>query len=66
MFSVKYEHKSSKFLKKLAVKSDVKNFFYKVDELAKNPYLKYAKRVEGYNDLKVFSVRIGIYKISLL
>ncbi|MAG73321.1 hypothetical protein CL620_03335, partial [archaeon] len=31
MFSVKYENTASKFLKKLAVKSDVKRIFDKVD-----------------------------------
>ncbi|HIJ11731.1 TPA: type II toxin-antitoxin system RelE/ParE family toxin [Candidatus Woesearchaeota archaeon] len=63
MFSVKYENTASKFLKKLAVKSDVKRIFDKVEELALNPFPKDAKRVEGYQDPKVFRVRVGSYRI---
>ena len=63
MFSVKYENKASKFLNKLAVKTDVKRIVYKIEDLAKNPFPQESKRVEGYNDIKVFRVRVGNYRI---
>lgn len=63
MLSAKYENQASKFLRKLAVKADVKRIIDTVEELAVNPFPKDAKRVEGYHDVKVFRVRIGDYRI---
>ena len=63
MFSVQYDKPASHFLKKLAVKADVKRIIQKVEELAENPFPKDVKRVEGYSDVKVFRVRVGDYRI---
>ena len=63
MFSIEYENKASKFLKKLAVKSDVRRVIDKIEELAINPFPSDAKRVEGYHEPKVFRVRVGSYRI---
>ena len=63
MFLINYDKQAAKFLKKLVVKSDVKRIFDKVEELAIKPFPKDAKRVEGYNDVKVFRVRVGSYRI---
>ncbi len=66
MFSIKYDNRASKFLKKLAVKADVKRIINAVEELAANPFPKDAKRVEGYHDVKVFRIRVGDYRILYL
>ena len=63
MFSIDYGNSASKFLKKLSIKTDVKRIFNKIEELAKNPFPNEAKRVEGYNEVKVFRVRVGNYRI---
>ncbi len=63
MFSIKYKNKPLKFLKKLAVKFDVKRIIDKIEELANNPFPKDSKRVEGYHDYKVFRIRIGSYRV---
>mgnify|MGYP006306136029 CR=1 FL=1 len=47
MLAAAYEKKAARFLKKLAVKDDVKRIFDKVDELIINPFPTDAKRVEG-------------------
>ena len=54
---------ASKFLKKLAVKSDVRRIIDTVEELANNPFPSDAKRVEGYHEPKVFRVRVGSYRV---
>jgi mRNA interferase RelE/StbE len=66
MFSIKYENKVTKFLRKLVSKSDVKRIFDKVEELSNNPFPRDIKRVEGYCDTKVFRVRVGSYRILYL
>lgn len=63
MLSAAYEKKAAKFLKKLTVKEDVKRIIDKVDELTKNPFPTDAKRVEGREDVKVFRIRVGQYRI---
>ncbi len=63
MFSVQYDQQASHFLKKLAVKADIKRIIKKIEELAKNPFPKDVKRVEGYAEVKVFRVRVGDYRI---
>ena len=63
MLNIKIENKASKFIKRLAVKSDIKRIFDKITELANNPFPQDAKRVEGYHDIKVFRVRVGNYRV---
>ncbi len=63
MYSVKYHKQASKFLKRLAVKGDIKRIYSKVENLKVEPFPKDAKRVEGYNDFKVFRIRVGSYRI---
>lgn len=63
MFSIQYEKQAATFLKKLAVRADVKRILEKIEELAKNPFPKDAKRVEGTREAKVFRVRVGHYRI---
>ena len=63
MLSVKYENQASKFLKKLGVKVDIKRIVTKIEELSENPFPQDTIRVEGYQDFKVFRVRVGNYRI---
>ncbi|MEK6939779.1 MAG: type II toxin-antitoxin system RelE/ParE family toxin [Nanoarchaeota archaeon] len=63
MFSVDYENQAAKFIKKLVVKADVKRIVHKIEELSENPFPQEATRVEGYQEVKVFRVRVGDYRI---
>lgn len=63
MFSVEYENQAAKFIKKLSVKADVKRILAKIEELSENPFPQEATRVEGYQEVKVFRVRVGNYRI---
>lgn len=63
MFSVEYDQQASKFLKKLAVKSELARIIDKMEGLMTNPFPKETKRIEGYSDQKVFRVRVGDYRI---
>jgi mRNA-degrading endonuclease RelE of RelBE toxin-antitoxin system len=61
MFSVELTRQANNFLKSLRVKVDLKRIYHKIDELEKDPFPRDAKRVVGYDDPKVFRVRVGNY-----
>ena len=63
MFSVHYENQAARFLEKLATKEDGKRIIAKIELLAENPFPSDTKRVEGYQEVKVFRIRVGHYRI---
>ena len=63
MFSIQYEKQASRFLTKLTVKDDIKRIITEIEKLALNPFPTETRRVESYNDPKVFRTRVGDYRI---
>ena len=63
MFSAELKKPALKFLKSIKDKALLRRIADKIDELENNPFPQDIERVEGYKDIKVFRVRVGIYRI---
>ena len=63
MFSAELKKPALKFLKTIRDRIILKRITDKIDALEQNPFPQDIERVEGYNDVKVFRVRVGDYRI---
>ena len=62
LFPAEFSKRASKDIKQLdsSIKSRIKE---KIDTLEQNPFPQEVVRVEGYDDQKIFRVRVGSYRI---
>lgn len=63
MFSAELKKPALKFLKSIRDKTTLKRITDKIDSLEENPFPQDIERVEGFNNLTVFRVRVGYYRI---